>query len=165
MWRKNREPNFINGKKTNCIGTDLNRNYDYKFMSTGSSSDVIIFFCNICNENSYIFFLYSLALKHLPDYQHFQHQKHHYLQHIQDKIKSVYQLLLIYIHMAKIYFIHLVSKSIYKFNSVALLFNYSQKFSEIHFIAKKFTNQQVKKLRLQFVQFVVQHMKQVRQPI
>ena len=33
MWRKNRKPN----SGSSCIGTDLNRNFDFKWMVSGSS--------------------------------------------------------------------------------------------------------------------------------
>ena len=35
LWRKNRNPNYSLG--SSCIGTDVNRNFDYKWMFSGSS--------------------------------------------------------------------------------------------------------------------------------
>ena len=35
MWRKNRRPN----SGSSCIGTDLNRNYGFKWLTGGSSTD------------------------------------------------------------------------------------------------------------------------------
>lgn len=36
LWRKNRKPNFETG--SSCIGTDVNRNFEYKWMVSGSSN-------------------------------------------------------------------------------------------------------------------------------
>ncbi len=35
MWRKNRRPNA----GSSCVGTDLNRNFGFKWMTGGSSSE------------------------------------------------------------------------------------------------------------------------------
>lgn len=35
MWRKNRNPNDF--QQQHCHGVDLNRNYDYMWMTSGSS--------------------------------------------------------------------------------------------------------------------------------